>query len=50
MDELIKLILKHKGKSTDYRIEIAGLQIIPPGVKLKITHLVSKEQVKLVVP
>jgi hypothetical protein len=50
MDDLIKLIIKHEGRSTDYRIEITGIKVLPPGVELKITHLESKDNVELVVP
>lgn len=50
MDGLINLILKHKGKSTDYRIEIVGLKVLPPGVELKVTHLPTPESVTLIVP
>ncbi len=50
MNDFIQLILKHKGTSTDYRIEIAGLKVLPPGVELKITYLPSKESIRLVVP
>jgi hypothetical protein len=50
MDELIKLILTHKGKSTDYRILIKGVQVMPIGVELEITHLPSGDHALLVVP
>ena len=50
MDELIKLILQHKGKSTDYRIVIKGVQMLPLGVELEVQHLPSSDRALLVVP
>jgi hypothetical protein len=50
MDELIKLILAHKGKSTDYRIVIKGVRVSPLGVELEIIHLLTKDSTMLVVP
>jgi hypothetical protein len=50
MNDLIQLILKHQGNSTDYRIEIEGVRVVPLGVELKITHLPSKEQIEVAVP
>lgn len=50
MDKLIQLILKHKGNSTDYRIEIVGVKVLPIGVELKITHLPTSDNANLIVP
>lgn len=50
MDGLIKLILDHKGKSTDYRIQIKGVRVLPLGVELKIIHLASQDSATLAVP
>lgn len=50
MNDLINLILKHGGSSTDYRIVIAGVNVLPLGVRLEVIHLKSKEQAVLVVP
>lgn len=50
MDDLIKLILAHKGKSTDYRIVIKGLHVLPLGVQLDIIHLPSDDHATLIVP
>jgi len=50
MDELIKLILERKGKSTDYRIVIKGVNVLPLGVKLEVIHLPSSDHALLVVP
>lgn len=50
MNDLINLVLKHKGKSTDYRIVIAGVSVFPLGVRLEVVHLASKDNAMLVVP
>jgi hypothetical protein len=50
MDELIKLILSHKGKSTDYRIVIKGINVLPLGVQLDIIHLPTNDNATLIVP
>lgn len=50
MDELIRLILQHKGKSTDYRIVIREVQMFPLGVELEVQHLLSSDRALLVVP
>jgi hypothetical protein len=50
VDNLIRLILAHQGKSTDYRIVIKGVHVLPIDVELDIIHLPTSDHTTLVVP
>ena len=50
MTDLINLILTGGGPSTDYRIVVVELNVLPLGVQLEVTHLPTGEKALLVVP
>lgn len=50
MADLINLIMAEGGPSTDYKIVIAGVNVLPLGVRLDVTHLPTGKKALLVVP